>query len=99
MHLKTILSRLANCCKECSISSLFFNYTLRNVTSSCNSFIKRSEFSIKMSLPQEFKCLSLKESTADKNKYFRASNSSITECLDFHSSSLAMTVNDSLHCP
>ena len=99
MHLKTILSRLANCCKECSISSLFFNYTLRNVISSCNGFIKRSEFSIKMSLPQEFKCLSLKESTADKNKYFRASNSSITESLNFHNSSLAMTRNDSLHCP
>ena len=66
--------------------------------SCCNSLIKRYEFSTKTSLPQEFKCLFLKESTFAKNDDFRASNSSITESLNSDNSSLTLILNDSLHC-
>ena len=63
-----------------------------------NCFIKYSEFSAKTSLPQEIKCLFLKESTSAKNDDFRASNSSITESLNFDNSSLTLILNDSLNC-
>ena len=44
----------ANCCgKEWITLSLFFNCFLRNVMSSCNCFIRCSEFSAKTSLPEE----------------------------------------------
>ena len=48
----------------------------------CNCFIKCSKLSTKTSLPQEIKCLFLKESTSAKYDDFRASNSSITESLN-----------------
>ena len=66
--------------------------------SSCNCFIKRSEFSAKTPSPQEIKCLYLKELTSAKNGDISASNSSITESLNFGNSSLTLTLNDSLHC-
>ena len=65
--------------------------------SSCN-FIKRSEFSAKTSLPQEIKCLFLKGSTSAKNDGFRASNSLITESLNFHNSFLILILSDLLNC-
>ena len=65
--------------------------------SSGNYFIKHSEFTAKTSLPQEIKCLFLKESTSAKNDDFRASNSSITETLNFDNSSLTSSLNDSLN--
>ena len=77
---------------------LYFLIALKNVMSFCNCFIKRSEFSTKTSLLQEIKCLFLKESTSTKNDYFRASNSSITESLNFDNSSLTLILNDSLNC-
>ena len=44
----------ANCCvKEWITLSLFFNCFLRNAMSSCNCFIRCSEFSAKTSLPEE----------------------------------------------
>ena len=94
----TTLSRFPNwIVKEWIISSLSFNCSLRNVMSSCNCFIKCSEFSPKTSLPQDIKCLFLKESTSAKNDDFRASNPSITESLDFDNSSLILTLNNSLN--
>ena len=63
-----------------------------NIITSENCFIKRSEFSTKMSLPQD---LFLKESTYDN---FRVSNSSITVFLDFGNSLLTFILNYSLHC-
>ena len=62
-----------------SDSSLFFNCSPKNVMSSCNCFIKSSEFSAKRSLPQETECLILKESTSAENDDFRESNSSNKE--------------------
>ena len=56
------------------------------------------EFSSKTPLPQEFKCVFLKELTSAKKDDFRASNSSITESLNFVNSLLALILNDSLHC-
>ena len=99
LHSTTILSCFANCCsKEWIISSLFFDCSLRNVISSCNCFIKLSEFSTITSLPQEIRCLFLKESTSVKNDDFRASNPSITESLNFDYSLLTLILNDLLHC-
>ena len=50
----TTLSRFANwIVKEWIILSLSFNCSLWNVMSSCNCFIKCSEFSAKTSLPQD----------------------------------------------
>ena len=63
-----------------------------NIMTSENCFIKHSEFSTKISLPQD---LFLKESTYDN---FRVSNSSITVFLDFENSLLTLILNDSLHC-
>ena len=94
-HSTAILSRFANCYnKEWFTPPLFFNCSLGNVMSSCNYFIKRSQFSTKTSLPQEFKGLFLKESTSTKSDDFRASNSSIIESLNFDNSSLALILND-----
>ena len=63
-----------------------------------NCFIKYSEFSAKTSLPQEIKCLFLKESTSAKNGDFRGSNSLITVSLKFDNSSLTLILNNSLNC-
>ena len=65
LHSTTTFSHFANyCSKEWITSSLFFNCSLRNIISSCNCFIKRSEFSAKTSFKLtsfEIQCLFLKE--------------------------------------
>ena len=99
LHSTTTLSRCANCCSNEWITlSLFFDYSLKDVMSSCHCFVKHPEFSAKKSLPQEIKCLFLKESTSAKNDYFVASNSSIAESLNFDNSSLILILIYSLNC-
>ena len=98
LHSTTTLSRSLIVVVRSELLRLyFFNCSPRKVISSCN-FIKRSEFSAKTSLPQETKCLFLKGSTSAKNDGFRASNSLITESLNFHNSSLILILSDLLNC-
>ena len=98
LHSTTILSRFTNCCSIDLFRHFRHHCFLTNVMPSRNCFIKPSEFSNKTSLPQEIKCLFLKKSTSAKNDDFRASNSSITESLNFDNSSLTLILNDSLPC-